>query len=530
MLSCNHWKKKILSGALACAVAAGSFAGCSGGSSASSAASAAPASAAGSEASKIDTSKEVTLKMYLVGDKGADFDKVYEKVNQELKKKINATLQVKFLSWAEASTKYSLLFSSGEDFDLIFTASGWEHYEETVAKKGFYALSDDFIKTYAPDVMKIEPEVAWKQAKVDGKIYMVPNYNKEYGSEMLAVRGDLMKKYGFSDITSEEELESFFDKVAADSKTTGISPLGTQGKALQYSYLLEANGWTVVKGTVEPLFAYQYTDPSNGKVISIAESPEFKKYAEKMKEMQQKGYWSKDALSTKDTRSDNFVAGKAAAMEWNLGSCVSYAQQVNKDHPDWNATIVDFMPKVKKAMNPYTNNGVAINARSHNPERAMMAINELMTDKTIYDLTAYGIEGTHYKAVGENQYTPLDAASRFPANGSCNWGWTNENMKRSLHPDSTDADLLGKQESFLKLWNQDPAIHPLSTFSFNEQNVKTQDAILTTLLTQYMDPISTGLVDNPDQAVTEFVSKLKTAGLDTVAKEIQSQVETFTKQ
>lgn len=525
MWYCQHQKKKILAGFLACAMAASCLAGCSGPGSSSSA-----TAETESNSSNEDTSKAVTLKMYLVGDKGADFSKVYEKVNQVLKKKINATLQVKFLSWAEAPTKYSLLFSSGEDFDLIFTASGWEHYEETAAKKGFYELTPELLKKYAPDIMKVEPEEAWEQAKINGKIYMVPNYNKEYGAEMLAVRGDLMKKYGFSDITSEDQLESFFDKVAADKKETGISPLGTQGKALEYSYLLEANGWAVVKGTVEPLFAYQYTDPSNVKVISVAESQEFKQYAKKMKEMQQKDYWSKDALSTKDTRSDNFVTGKAAAMEWNIGSCVNYAQQVNKDHPSWNVTIVDFMSNTKKAMNPFTNNGVAVNARSQNPKRAIMAINQLMTNKTIYDLTSYGIEGIHYKAIGNKEYTPLAQAERYPAEGSCCWGWHNDSLKRTIHPDSVNADLLNKENSFLDLWNKNPAIHPLSIFSFNEKNVKTQDAILTTLVTQYMDPISTGLVSNLDQAVSEFVGKLKSADIDMVIKEIESQISQFQKQ
>ncbi|MCI1982901.1 MAG: DUF3502 domain-containing protein [Oscillospiraceae bacterium] len=525
MWYCQHWKKKIIAGFLAGALTVSCFAGCSNPSSASSSS----AADAAANSSEVDTSKAVTLKMYLVGDKGADFDEVYDKVNQKLKKKINATLQVKFLSWAEAPTKYSLLFSSGEDFDLIFTASGWEHYEETVARKGFYELTPQFIKKYAPDIMKIEPEEAWKQAKVNGKIYMVPNYNKEYGAEMLTVRGDLMKKYGFSNISSQEQLESFFDKVAADKKATGISPLGTQGQALEYSYLLEANGWTVLKGTVEPLFAYKYTDSSDKKVISVAESQEFRQYAKKMKEMQQKGYWSKDALSTKDTRSDNFVAGKAAAMEWNLGSCFNYAQQVNKEHPSWKATIVDFLPNVKKPMSPYINNGIAINARSHNPERAMMAINQLMTNKTIYDLTAYGIEGMHYKAVGTKEYIPLAKASRYPAGGSCCWGWHNDSLKRTIHPDSTNEELLNKQNSFLDLWNKDPAIHPLSTFSFNKESVKTQDAILTTLVTQYMDPISTGLVNDPDKAVSEFISKLKTAGIDKVKTEIQNQINQFQK-
>ena len=36
--------------------------------------------------------KEVKLKMYLIGDKPADFDEVYSKVNEKMKEKINALL------------------------------------------------------------------------------------------------------------------------------------------------------------------------------------------------------------------------------------------------------------------------------------------------------------------------------------------------------------------------------------------------------------------------------------------------------
>lgn len=520
------FRKKFVSVLAALALTAGCLSGC-GGQPAAAQPAAQPQASSAAPGGAADTSKEVTLKMYLLGDKAADFDKVYAKISDELKKKINATLEVQFLSWAEHDTKYSLLFSSGEDFDLIFTASGWGHYEQTAVKKGFYEMTDQFRSTYAPDIMKILPEEAWEQARIDGKIYMVPNYSNEYGSDMVAVRGDLMSKYGIQDIKSTEDLEKYFDSVVKNEK--GITPLGTQGKALQYLYLFENRGWSVAKGTPLPLFIYEYTNPSNSSVVSVAQSDEFRQYARKMKAMQDKGYWSKDALSTKDTRSDNFVAGKAAAMVWNLGSCVSYCQQVNKDHPDWKATVVDISPDTKKQLNPYTNNGIAINANSKNPERAMMAVNQFMTNKTIYDLAAYGIEGEHYKAEGDDQYSLLDATSRFPVNGSCNWGWNNENLMRDLYEKNPDP-VLAKQKDILKQWDTDHAkVHPLDTFSFNEENVKSQDAVLGTLVTQYMDPISTGLVDDPDKAVDEFISKLKAAGIEDVTKEIQSQASAFAK-
>ena len=174
-----------------------------------------------------DTSKPVELTMYLLGDRATDFDLVYEEVNRILKEEINTTLNVKFLSWSEHDTKYSLLFSSGEDFDLIFTASNWGHYETTAAKKGFYELTEDFVQAYAPELWKTVSADAWNQAKIDGKIYMVPSNVKEYEEAVIGVRGDLMEKYGIEDITSMDELEAFFDQVVEQEET--ISPLATQG-------------------------------------------------------------------------------------------------------------------------------------------------------------------------------------------------------------------------------------------------------------------------------------------------------------
>lgn len=473
-----------------------------------------------------DTSKPVKLKMYLLGDKAADFDLVYEKVSERLSAEINATLEVNFLSWAEHDTKYSLLFSSGEDFDLIFTASGWAHYEQTAVKKGFYELTEDFLGKYAPDIVGLLPESAWEQAKIKGRVYMVPNFKNEYGNDIIGVRGDLMEKYGITEIKTPAELEAYFDKIVENEKD--ITPLGSQGFALQYPYLFQNRGWNVVRGTPLPLFIYEYSNPGNTEAVAAPETPEFREFAYKMKEMQQKGYWSKDALSTTDTRSDAFVLGKAAAMVWNLGSVTNYARQINREHPEWKATFVDIAPQYKKQVNPYTNNGVAVNANSKNAERAMMAINEFMTNKAIYDLTSVGIEGVHYTAVGEDRYTPVEGgAERFPADGSCNWGWGNKELARKLYVENPDEVLI-KQEQTLAGWDASPAeYHPLSAFSFNEENVRSEVAVINTLVAQYFNPISAGLVDDVDKAVDEFISKLREAGIDRVQAELQDQIKAF---
>lgn len=474
---------------------------------------------------EIDTSEHVELKMYLLGDGAQDVDLVYEKISERMKEKINATITVDFLSWAEHDTKYSLLFSSGEDFDIIFTASGWAHYETTAVRNGFLELTEEFLAKYAPDILEVVPPIAWDQAKINGKVYMVPNYSIEFGYDVIGVRGDLMEKYNIEKIESKEDLEAYFDAIVENE--TDITPLGPNGGALEYPYLFQADGWQVVRGPLGTLFIYETANPDNTTVEYVIETDRFMEYAKKMKEMADKGYWTRDSLTDTSAREDPWKLGKAAAMVWHVGAISGIAEQINKEHPEWKATFVDISPNVKRPVNPYTNNGVAINAASKNPERAMMAINMLMTDKECYDLAAYGIEGVHYEAIDDDKYRPLEDADRFPANQSCNWGWNNENLKRKLYVENPDPVLVKAEETVERWKNELISNHPLDAFAFAEENVKNEVAVINTVLTQYMQPISLGFVDDVEAAVEELRTKLREAGIEKVIEEMNRQVEEY---
>lgn len=466
----------------------------------------------------VDTSEEVELTMYLVSDKPTDFDEVWEKVNEELKKNINATIDVQFLSWAEYQDKYTLLFSTGEDFDLIYTAK-WCYYSQVASQKGFYELTDDFIQTYAPDIAEILPEEAWQQAKVNGNVYMVPNNCVEFSSSCVAVRGDLMDKYGFESLDSLEDLEAFFDCIVENEDT--ITPLGAQGTALQQLYLELKNDVGPIT-TLEPLFYYNRADSKDLTISSTVETDMFREYCKKMKELQEKGYWSKDALSTSDTRTDAFMQGKAAAMVWNPSTLATYCEQANQEHPEWKTTIYDVVPEAKRAAKAFIGNGMAINNASKYPERAMMAINELMTNKTIYELAKYGIEGKHWEAVGDDQYIKLEATDNYPVDGIGNWGWNNDNLTRSEVLEEADP-VKAKAQEIIDRWAEDPATNPLIAFTFSEDNVASQIAVCNTLISQYINPLSAGLVDDVDVTLDELTQKLKEAGIDEILEEMQKQ-------
>lgn len=488
----------------------------------SSAAPAGDASANTADTEKVGTEEAVELKMYLLGDRAADFDEVYGKINEILKEKVNATVTVDFLSWGDHETKYSLLFSGQENFDLIFTASSWGHYEQTVGLGGFYPLSEDFIQTYAPGIWNTVPKTAWSQAKIDNEIYMVPNYTNEFGQDVMAVRGDLMKKYGIEDITSWEELKAFYKACAEDGMYASLG-----GPWYQY---FQSKGMGLVGGAPKSgeLVLYNANDLNDTSFIYLLEWDGFADYCKQVKELADLGAWSPDVLNVKDDRQTGLLTGKTAAMIWNLGSCKLYGKQANLEHPEWEVTIVDPVADMPKAVNPYINNGVAINANSKNKERAMMVLNEFYTNKDIYDLAMLGIEGKHWEAVGEDQYKLIaENQAGYTYNNNCNWGWNNTTLTRKEYIENpTELDkhydeLVAKWESNIK------EEHPFFGFNFDSTKVTTQVAAVEANISTYYDPLINGLVDDVDATIEQFKNALEAAGIRDILAEMNKQAEAY---
>lgn len=468
-------------------------------------------------ASDIDISEHVALKMYLVGDKPDGFDDVYAKINEILEAKLNCSIAVDWLSWSEHETKYSLLFSAGEDFDLIYSASSWCHFEQTVALGGFKALDEQFIQTYAPDVWKMMPEVAWEQATIDGSIYMVPANYVEVTPDVLAIRGDLMEKYGYEDIADYDTLIDFYRDCAAD---------GIYGNAVGAGYWLwfEHLGYNVVGGAPSSgeLVLFNGQDPEDHSLQYILDWDEFTEFCHLMKDLADVGCWPRDVLNTTQDRQDGLLSGRGASMVWNPGSCKLYANQANTEHPDWNVNVYNIMPDIGYGATKYTNGGLAININSKNAERAMMVINEFATNPEIQDLAQLGIEGVNWEAVGEDQYKIIEGAAY---NTSNNWGWRNQDIMRTLYqenPTAVDTKVNEMNEYLLSHVREE---HILDGFSFDSTSVSTQYAAVEAVMGTYFDPLVNGLVDDVDASLEQFRSAMEAAGIQDILDEMQSQVD-----
>ncbi|MBN2655994.1 MAG: ABC transporter substrate-binding protein [Spirochaetales bacterium] len=466
--------------------------------------------------------KPVKLKMYLLGDKQKDFDMVYEKVNTKLKEDINAELEVVFLSWGDFTNKYPLLFAAGEEFDLIYT-SNWAFYAQEATKGGFLELTEEMIKNYAPRTWENTPSSSWEQVKINDKVFMLPYTKREFGHFVYVVRGDLMDKYGLDNIETIDDFEKYLDVIAENE--TNMIPYDDGSEANRF--MLPTIGINYANDLPQQLsndfiLGYNVYDKDGSvELINRVTMPEYLEYAEKMVGWNAKGYWSKNALVNKTRSKDSFANGKSAAAILNLGDANTLYMELIKSHPEWDMRVFDATDGAPSMPNPAIQNGMAINALSKNPERALMLLDLFKNDREYYDLTNYGIEGIHYESVGDEEFIALDAAESFPPVSACPWGWMSP-MERRL------VGGLPNYDEILNNWEKEAMTHPLQMFNFDDSNVKNEWAACYNIVQNYDSAIQMGFGGaDTAELYNEYVDALNKAGIQRIMEEMQKQVNDF---
>lgn len=479
--------------------------------------------ASAASASKVDISKEVKLKMYLIGDKPKDADLVYAEVNKLLKQDINATVDAQFLSWAEWKQKYPLLFASGEDFDLIFTAN-WAQYTTQAGKGGFLELTKDMMNKYMPKTAASMYPEAWEQAKIGGKVLMLPYNYKEIQGIFTLLRGDLLEKYGLNanDLMKDSKsLEKYYEAFAKNEKMTSFNGGGKSWGGLPtYIPYEKMKNWMWVGGTGNYNLYYDNTQAAP-KLFSIIDTDAFVEGVRVSKEWVDKGIISRNAMVNTSANTDDFINGKVPMTTNNLLTMNSTYISVNKQHPEWKVLAVDANFGNPVDLKPYTQGGMAVNHASKNPERALMMLDLFRNDQRYFNLTTYGIEGKHFKVEGNN-IVPLADNASFAVDSGSPWGWREDKFYKSI------TGGMPKYDEFRNNMLKTAVTAKLNAFAVDDTNIKNDIAAINSVLDQYAKPLIFGVVSKSvDEDIQNLRDRLKKAGSEKLIAEIQKQIDAF---
>ncbi|WP_379128372.1 ABC transporter substrate-binding protein [Paenibacillus sp. sgz500958] len=465
----------------------------------------------------LDTSKEVNLKMIFVGPKPVDYDQVFAEINTKLKEKINATIEGEFLDWSDWAQKYPLKLAANENFDLIYSAN-WAGYNDQALKGGFLELTDDMISKYMPLTWAAMPKVSWGQAKVDGKLYMIPQNQGESVEKLILYREDLRKKYNLPAIDSPEAYANYLKTVAANEK--GVVPFTPETgdwklHNLDRVLLKQQSDWNMLDFDL-PL-GFKLTD-EQGKIFNVYETPEFKELLHYYKDLADNNAWPKNVLNSKNDHQQDFKEGKTASITHNIGTLGSIMEAMRRENSPFEVALADITPNAKKSQAISTQNGTSIHATSKNPERAMMFIDLMQNDKELHDLIMSGIEGVHYVAVGDDKFKSTDKSANYT--GFSNWSF-NSKLNRTNEAFPQEANAL------LADWDAKVYHYTLETFVFDNSKVKTEVANVGNVMLRYAIPLEYGAIDDVDKGLEELNKQIKAAGLEKIQAEMQSQIDAF---
>lgn len=552
-------KKRVLALFLATTMAAGLTA-CGGSSDTAATAAKEPAAEAGAETdaaeeggeaaatgdawdawSEVDTSEHVVINYMTTGDKpsgelAATVDAALAELNDILTEKINAELQIYYISWTDYLSNYNLTLAQMDgSVDLVGTASDWLDAWPNVKNGAFLELSEEMLQTYAPKTWaSVSPE-HWELCKYDGEIYLMPEDNyAQWTNHGFIYRMDWAKEAGLADgVQSWEDLTTYFKYVK--ETYPDITPWDSDGT--QYGQM--AGGWITSHSdyvSIDGISANAMWGGTKDDLYTIyspymTETDSLVEYAKMMKEWDEIGVWQTDVLNnTASTNRDDYRVGKVAAEQHHTQTwtdLVSHTTQNTIYDTDEDAETGFFYFGQETgnvvALN-ITHGAMAVSAGSENPERALMVYDMIRNDPECYQLLCYGQEGVSWEKTDDGMKTTPEGynADTQNVNGVTNFWW-GRNDDLEIRDASRNWE---KIDALYAEYDSKKIDYPYGQFILNNDNIQSYIANINEIYTNYMKQISFGKYSGTaEEIVAEFQQALKDAGIDIVTEEIQRQID-----
>lgn len=444
-----------------------------------------------------------TLVWYVPGDKQADIATVMEEVNKITVEKIGAKVDLQFIEQAAFTERMQMAMSSKKEFDLTLT--GYVNpFLNGVTKGGLLDITEYIEKD--KELKAMLPQHAWDSASYDGSIYAVPNEQIWASAHGYAFRKDLVEKYNFdvSKVKTPDDATEFFDLV-----------LKNDPQLIPVYFNTGYNLWYLNDYERVDLTASAALNRKTLKIEPFTAGKAMKDASYKKHEWYKKGYIREDIATAQNEMAD-MKAGRYACMITNITK-PGYELTLKKSY-GFDFEIVPFQtPYITKSSIQATM--TAVSATTKHPEKCVELIKLMNTDKDLYNLIVWGIEGKHYEFVDKDKdiIKCIEDSGYKPANG-----WKFGNQFKSYIEEGENPDIW----KLTKEYNDAAEVSPLCSISFVNDNIETELAQIDTVNSKY--PFHRGYID-PAKEWDNYVKEVKVSGADEIVKEYQKQYKEQTK-
>lgn len=472
------------------------------------------------------TAAPVTLSMVLYGSEGADSQRIVAALNEKLLKDLNVQLEPVWLGSTDSASQMSLMFSAGEEMDLVYIAN-WFGYKDYASKNAYAELTMEEIETYAPLSYAAISDAEWLQTKVNGKIYCVPEKTDQTTNDRcVIIRGDLREKYGMGPLEDWDDLLEYLDKALADENEAFSATGGMEG--WQSHLLRDLYGWAVYD-TNTGLW-YDLNDVNAGKyeIFNIVQTEEFMTMCKTLRSYYEKGYWAADAVANYSSANaaENITqmdSGIVPMASTNFKTATSTLKTFQNSHPDWDLEVYGLNDDALSSARSAINDGMAIANTSKHKTLCLQVIDLLRNDPSYHHLLIHGVEGTDWEYANDSK-TTFNALKTYDF--GCNWGFFNADAE--LLDANTPEDMAAIKADWAAAGRT--INNPLHAFTFDKTGYETEMALLADVYTEYYWPLYYGMHEDVEAAVAEFQDAMNAAGLETVLEAVNQQLDNFAKE
>lgn len=465
-----------------------------------------------------------TLVYYLWGSEGVANQDILNAINAKLKADINAVLEIKYIDWPEVSTRYPLLFASGEQFDMSHASPNAAAPYFTLAAQGALADITDLLDAATPTLKATIPESVWNGTKFNGRVYGVPTLYSEFTMYGYAYSRNLLQKYGLPAINSILTMEAYMDAVVKNETYPPLNGQSEDAVNLYHMMVALTDRWLESPGLSNNQMYLVTTSPQNYRdIIHPAFTQKFEDWAVRMHEWSARGYWQRDILSSQVGGKNQFNNGNSGGFiahqpEWtgNYGSLLETMPGVESDF--W--CFAETNNKIVRKMGVENNTVISVNSK--NAVKTLQAIEKFMTDESYYRLIQYGIQGKQYDIANGVVIRPSTFNPDVDGGGFSAWALRND--KFNIPMVSEDP----RRYTLNAVWDKVAINNPYVGFSFNPSKVSAEISAITNVNSQLGIQIMLGKTNDPKEAVARYRAQLTQAGIERVIAEVKNQLANFT--
>lgn len=448
---------------------------------------------------------------------------VEDAINEITESKIGVHVKLEPIGMANYTQQVGLMMSGGEQLDIV-TMLGT--YSQMLSKNQLKGLND-LLDQYGQGTKEALGADFLKSTTNKGEVYALPCVNGKAAVMNIVLRKDLVDELGLNlgDLKLAENIDEYFENMdvltgwfekihAAHPEMVCLVP-GAAGNAMMFNTRLPfIDNLNDYYGVLTP----ESTSDGKLEVVNLFESDAFKRGCEYAHDWYQKGYILQDASTTTEAANTFVQSGRTAG--YFITGEEGQAEQITT------ATGVEMV--AAKLVKPYLTttdvNGISfgISSTSEHPEAAMKFLNEMYTNADIVNLLDWGIEGIHYEVQDDGTVDFPEGVTAENTTYGLNQDWMFGNQFLSkIWGKGRDTTIYERLEAN----NKSAEFSPANGFSYDSTAVRSELTALANVYSEYMPGLNTGTL-SPDE-IDAFNDALRGAGLDTVIKEKQAQLDAW---